>query len=48
MVLGIQKAKEEIEELKVKARQLEREGKFSEVAELQYGQIPEVEKRLAA
>ncbi|NND07411.1 MAG: ATP-dependent chaperone ClpB [Saprospiraceae bacterium] len=48
VVLGIQKAKEDIEGLKLRARQLEREGKFSEVAELQYGQIPEVESRLGS
>ncbi|MCB0686397.1 MAG: AAA family ATPase, partial [Saprospiraceae bacterium] len=46
IVLGIQKAKSEIEEFKVKARQLEREGKFSEVAEIQYGKIPQAEARL--
>ena len=46
IVLGIQKAKQEIEELKVEARQLEREGKFSEVAEIQYGKIPQAEARL--
>ena len=46
IVLGIQKAKQEIEELKVRARQLEREGKFSDVAEIQYGKIPESETRL--
>ncbi len=47
VVLGIQKAKEDIEALKLKARQLEREGRFSEVAEIQYGQIPKVEGTLA-
>ncbi len=47
IVLGIQKAKQEIEELKVQARQLEREGKFSDVAEIQYGRIPQAEKQLA-
>ena len=46
IVLGIQKAKEEIEALKLQARQLEREGRFSEVAELQYGKIPEIEGTL--
>jgi ATP-dependent Clp protease ATP-binding subunit ClpB len=48
IVLGIQKAKQDIEALKVQARQLEREGKFSEVAELQYGKIPELENTLKA
>ncbi len=47
VVLGIQKAKEEIDQLKHKARQLEREGNFSEVAAIQYGRVPEVEATLA-
>ncbi len=46
VVLGIQKAKEEIEGLKLKARQLEREGNYTEVAEIQYGKIPAVEASL--
>ena len=46
IVLGMQKAKQEIEELKLHARQLEREGKFSDVAEIQYGRLPEAEKQL--
>ncbi len=47
VVNGIQQAKEEIENLKLDASRLEREGKFSEVAEIRYGRIPEVQKRLA-
>ena len=46
IVLGIQKAKEEMEQLKIQARQLEREGRFSEVAEIRYGKMPEAENRL--
>ena len=46
IVNGIQQAKEEIENLKLDAARLEREGKFSEVAEIRYGRIPEVQKRL--
>ena len=46
IVLGIQKAKQEIENLKVQARRLEREGNFTEVAEIQYGKIPAVEASL--
>lgn len=46
VVLGIQNAKEEIEKLKHQARQLEREGNFSEVAAIRYGRIPEVEQDL--
>ncbi len=40
VVLGIQQAKEKIEQYKSEAKRLEREGKFSEVAEIQYGKIP--------
>ncbi len=47
VVNGIQQAKEEIEQLKLEASRMEREGNFSEVAEIRYGRIPEVEKRLA-
>ena len=46
VVSGIQKAKEEIEQLKLQANQLEREGNFSAVAEIRYGKIPELEKQL--
>ncbi len=46
VVLGIQQAKEQIEAMKLRARQLEREGNFSEVAEIQYGKIPELETAL--
>ena len=47
VVLGIQQAKEEIEQLKLQAKQLEREGRFSDVAEIQYGRIPQVQQKLA-
>lgn len=47
VVLGIQKAKEEIEQLKQSANRAEREGNFSEVAEIRYGRIPEVQGQLA-
>ena len=46
VVNGIQQAKEDIENFKTEASRLEREGKFSEVAEIRYGKIPEVQKRL--
>ncbi len=46
VVLGIQKAKEKIEQLKLEARQLERAGNFSEVAEIQYGKIPAAQAKL--
>jgi len=46
VVLGVQKAKEEIEQLKQQAKQLERAGNFTEVAEIQYGRIPAAQKNL--
>ncbi|GJM35677.1 MAG: chaperone protein ClpB [Saprospiraceae bacterium] len=46
VVLGIQKAKHDIEQLKLDANRAEREGNFSEVAEIRYGRIPEVEGHL--
>lgn len=46
IVSGVQKAKEEIEQLKVEANKAERAGEFSAVAEIRYGRIPEVQKDL--
>lgn len=46
VVLGIQQAKGRIEELKNDAKQSERGGDFSRVAEIRYGLIPEVEQEL--
>jgi ATP-dependent Clp protease ATP-binding subunit ClpB len=48
IVDGIQNAKEETEQLKFEAEQAEREGDFGKVAEIRYGKIVEVEKRLVA
>lgn len=42
----IQKLKQEIEQLKLTASQAEREGNYSQVAEIRYGRIPEAEKRV--
>ncbi|MCB1677029.1 MAG: AAA family ATPase, partial [Halioglobus sp.] len=47
VVLGIQKAKEDIERLKLEANRLEREGNYTEVAEIRYGRIPKVQATLA-
>jgi len=47
IVLGLQEKKIEIENLRVQAKRLEREGKFSEVAEIQYGKLPALEEELA-
>jgi ATP-dependent Clp protease ATP-binding subunit ClpB len=46
VVLGIQKAKEDIENLRLAANRAEREGNFSKVAEIRYGKIPEVKQNL--
>lgn len=46
VVLGIQQSKEEIEQLKMDANRAEREGNYTQVAEIRYGRIPEVLKQL--
>ncbi len=46
VVLGIQKAKEEMEQLKLEGIRAEREGDFSEAAEIRYGKLPKVQERL--
>ncbi len=46
IVEAIQKAKEEIENLKLQAEQAERAGDYGKVAELRYGRIKESEARL--
>lgn len=46
VVEGIQKAKEEIENLKYEAEQAERNGDFGKVAEIRYGKIKEAEEQL--
>jgi ATP-dependent Clp protease ATP-binding subunit ClpB len=46
VVDSIQKAKEEIENLKFEAEQAERQGDYGKVAEIRYGRIKEVEDRL--
>ncbi|MEM8584915.1 MAG: ATP-dependent chaperone ClpB [Bacteroidota bacterium] len=47
VVLGMQQAKESIEQLRNEAKQAERAGRFSEVAEIRYGKIPQLEQDLA-
>lgn len=46
VVLGLQQAKQRIDELKNEANRLERSGEYSKVAEIRYGQIPAVEAEL--
>ena len=43
---GSQQVREEIEKLKLQIEELTRKGDFNKVAELQYGKLPELEKRL--
>ncbi|HMQ46602.1 MAG TPA: ATP-dependent chaperone ClpB [Saprospiraceae bacterium] len=47
VVLGVQKAKEELEQLKLAGNRAEREGDFSKAAEIRYGKIPEVQQQVA-
>ena len=46
VVLGMQQAKEQIEQLRNAAKQGERAGNFSEVAEIRYGKIPALQQEL--
>ncbi|RMG77769.1 MAG: AAA family ATPase, partial [Bacteroidetes bacterium] len=46
IVLGVQKTKEELEQLRLEGNRAEREGDFSRAAEIRYGKIPELEKQL--
>jgi ATP-dependent Clp protease ATP-binding subunit ClpB len=48
VVLGIQQAKAQIEQLKMEGSRAEREGNFSKAAEIRYGAIPEQQQRLDA
>src|SRR6185369_12305632 len=43
---GSAHVKEEIEKIKFQVEELKRKGDFNKVAELQYGKLPELEKRL--
>ena len=44
LIQTARQAKEKIDELRVEAENLEREGKYDRVAEIRYGDIPELEK----
>jgi ATP-dependent Clp protease ATP-binding subunit ClpB len=46
VVLGIQQAKEELEQLKLQSGRAERDGDFAAAAEIRYGRIPEVKEQL--
>lgn len=44
--LGSQSVRDEIDKLKTKMDELRRQGKYEELAAIQYGKLPELEKRL--
>ncbi|MFT5166716.1 MAG: ATP-dependent Clp protease ATP-binding subunit ClpB [Saprospiraceae bacterium] len=46
VVLGVQKAKEALEQFKLEGNRAEREGDFSKAAEIRYGKIPEAQQQL--
>ncbi len=46
IVIGFQQAKEQIEQLRQEGVRAEREGRFSEAAEIRYGKIPELEQQM--
>ncbi len=46
VILGVQQSKEEIERLKMDSARAEREGNYTDAAEIRYGRIPEVEQQL--
>ena len=48
LIQRIQKAKEEIEEARVEAEELERQGDYGQVAEIRYGRIPKLEEEVEA
>ena len=45
LIQTVRSAKERIDELRVKAENLEREGKYDAVAEIQYGEIPDLKEK---
>lgn len=47
VIEGLNKEKENIEQYKIEAEQLERAGEYGKVAEIRYGKIKEAEQRLA-
>jgi ATP-dependent Clp protease ATP-binding subunit ClpB len=48
LIQTVRQAKEQIDELRVEAENLEREGKYDRVAEIRYGEIPDMEKEAEA
>ncbi|MES3629976.1 MAG: ATP-dependent chaperone ClpB [Longimonas sp.] len=48
LIQTVRAAKEEIDQLRVEAENLEREGKYDAVAEIRYGRIPDLEEQAKA
>ena len=48
LIQTVRSAKEEIDRMRVEAEDLERQGKYDEVAEIRYGRIPELEAEAKA
>ncbi len=48
LIQRVRAAKEEIDQLRVEAENLERQGRYDQVAEIRYGRIPELEKDVEA
>ncbi len=44
----VQTAKEQVEQVKIEAERMEREGDYGRVAELRYGRLPELERQMEA
>ncbi|HAI61750.1 MAG TPA: hypothetical protein DCM19_07840, partial [Parasutterella excrementihominis] len=44
--LGSKEVRDEIDKLKTKMEELRRSGKYEELAAIQYGKLPELEKQL--
>lgn len=47
LIKGIRSQREEIEQLRIQAEQVERQGDLGKVAEIRYGRIPQIESGLA-
>ncbi|WP_022835407.1 ATP-dependent chaperone ClpB [Salisaeta longa] len=48
LIQTVRRAKEQMDKLRVEAENLEREGKYDRVAEIRYGEIPELEQEAEA
>ncbi len=46
LIVGIKQTKEEVDRLKIEADKLEREGELDKVAEIRYGQVPALNRKI--